>query len=93
MMWVPVRIVLDCCPKSQGMMMLVRSMSPDLIAVDEIGGEEDARAVEYAGSCGCALAASLTAEAWKRSGKNRDLNAWRKKDFLRGLSFWTKKDL
>ena len=50
--------VLDCCPKSQGMMMLVRSMSPSLIAVDEIGGEEDAGAAEYAGSCGCALAAS-----------------------------------
>ena len=55
--------VLDCCPKSQGMMMLVRSMSPELIAVDEIGGEEEARAIEYAGNCGCSLAATAHGES------------------------------
>lgn len=51
--------VLDCCPKSQGMMMLVRSMAPAVVAVDEIGGPEEARAVEYAANCGCSLAASV----------------------------------
>ena len=33
--------VLDGCPKLQGMRMLLRSMSPQVIAVDELGGEED----------------------------------------------------
>lgn len=51
--------VLDCCPKSQGMMMLVRTMAPDVIAVDEVGGREDTEAIEYAGNCGCALAATV----------------------------------
>lgn len=33
--------VLDNCPKSQGMRMVLRSMSPQIIAMDELGGEED----------------------------------------------------
>lgn len=37
--------VLDGCPKAEGMMMLIRSMSPDVIIVDEIGRKEDADAI------------------------------------------------
>ncbi|MGN1386709.1 MAG: stage III sporulation protein AA [Bacillus sp. (in: firmicutes)] len=37
--------VLDACPKAEGMMMLIRSMSPDVIVADEIGRTEDAAAV------------------------------------------------
>ena len=50
--------VLDCCPKSEGMQMLVRSMSPDVVAVDELGCEEDFRAVETVIHCGCKLIAT-----------------------------------
>lgn len=35
--------ILDACPKAEGMKMLVRSMSPDVVAVDELGREEDFR--------------------------------------------------
>lgn len=51
--------VLDGCPKALGMMMLVRSMAPAVLAADEIGGEEDLRAVEYAATCGCRLLATI----------------------------------
>lgn len=37
--------VLDSCPKAEGMMMMIRSMSPEILIVDEIGREEDSRAV------------------------------------------------
>lgn len=51
--------VLDCCPKSQGMMMLVRTMAPQVIAVDEIGSRQDMEAIEYVKNCGCSLAATI----------------------------------
>lgn len=51
--------VLDCCQKKDGMLMLVRSMKPDIIAVDEIGGEEDAGALQYVSLCGCKILATI----------------------------------
>ena len=51
--------ILDCCPKAKGMMMLIRSMSPQVIAVDEIGSREDIEAINYVISCGCKLIATV----------------------------------
>lgn len=51
--------ILDACPKSKGMMMLVRSMAPNVIAVDELGGAEDIHSLEYAMNCGCKILATV----------------------------------
>ncbi|TCS96396.1 stage III sporulation protein AA [Hazenella coriacea] len=40
--------VLDACPKAEGMMMMIRSMSPEVLVVDEIGRKEDSDAVHEA---------------------------------------------
>lgn len=44
--------VLDACPKAEGMMMLIRSMSPDVLVVDEIGRKEDINAINEAINAG-----------------------------------------
>jgi stage III sporulation protein AA len=51
--------ILDCCPKAKGMMMLIRSMSPQIIAVDEIGSKEELEAIDYVIGCGCKLIATV----------------------------------
>lgn len=50
--------VLDGCPKAEGMMMLIRSMSPEVIVVDEIGREEDAAAIREAVHAGIRVIAT-----------------------------------
>ncbi|QZY56968.1 stage III sporulation protein AA [Crassaminicella profunda] len=47
--------ILDACPKAEGMMMLIRSMSPHIIATDEIGKKEDIFAIEEALNAGIKL--------------------------------------
>lgn len=37
--------VMDACPKAEGMMMMIRSMSPEILIVDEIGSEADVKAL------------------------------------------------
>ncbi len=51
--------VLDGCPKSQGMLMLLRSMAPQILAVDEVGRREDVEAIAYARCCGCRILATM----------------------------------
>ncbi len=51
--------VLDACPKVLGMMLLLRSMSPKVIAIDEIGGREDMEALQQVASCGSRIIATI----------------------------------
>ena len=51
--------VLDGCSKAEGMRMLLRSMAPDIIAVDEIGSMEDMEAIRQVTNNGCRLLATM----------------------------------
>ncbi len=53
--------ILDRCPKAQGISMLIRSMSPAVIAVDELGSPDDAVAVRDAVRCGVRILATAHA--------------------------------
>jgi len=53
--------VLDGCYKAEGMLLLLRSMSPEIIATDEIGRAEDAAAIEEAVNTGVKVIATAHA--------------------------------
>ena len=50
--------VLSACPKSEGMLMALRSLGPDVIATDEIGSDEDLRALGEAVNSGVTVLAT-----------------------------------
>lgn len=59
--------VLDGCPKAIGMKLLIRSMSPDVLAVDELGRAEDIEALREAQRCGVKVIATI------HGGSKRDV--------------------
>ena len=50
--------LIDGCPKHIGVFMLLRSMAPKVIAVDEIGNEKDFEAIRQAVNSGCVILAT-----------------------------------
>ena len=54
--------IYDCCPKVDGIMLMIRAMSPQVVAVDEIGGEEDVDALMRAKHAGIRLIATMHGE-------------------------------
>jgi len=47
--------VMDACPKAEGMMMMIRSMSPEVLVVDEIGSYDDVQALLEAINAGVTI--------------------------------------
>jgi len=54
--------ILDACPKKIGMMLLVRSMAPQVIALDELGLKEEIEVLDQIMNCGCKVVATIHGE-------------------------------
>lgn len=57
--------ILDGCPKEQGIIMLIRSMSPNIIATDEIGKSADIYAIEAALCAGVSLITTIHGNSYE----------------------------
>jgi len=54
--------VIEGCPKDKGLMLLLRAMDPQVLAVDEITAPEDVKALTAAAGCGVTLLATAHGE-------------------------------
>ncbi len=79
--------VMDGCPKAEAMGMLLRSMTPQILAADEIGMEEDVFAIRAAAGSGCKVVASAHGGSLTELQKNPVLRMlWEERRFERYVS-------
>ena len=69
--------ILDSCPKSLGIIQAIRALSPEVLAVDEIGSLEDVEALKHAFNCGVYVVSTI-------HGKNMD--ELKRKNYLKELT-------
>lgn len=76
--------VMDGCPKAEAMMMLLRSMTPQILAADEIGMEADVFAIRAAAGSGCKVVASAHGGSFEELIRNPVLRTlWEERRFER----------
>lgn len=67
--------VLDACPKELGIFLLLRAMTPQVIAIDELGSEGELEQLKNAAACGCRILATAhgagMADVRRRFGMGR----------------------
>ena len=78
--------VLDACPKALGMIMAVRSLSPQVIIADEIGRTEDAEAIQECINAGVSVISSVHAGNMQELSRRPVMkNLLEQKLFQRGI--------
>ena len=79
--------VLDGVPKSIGITMLIRSMSPKIIVADEIGSKDDVEAIKYAMCCGIKGIFTAHGSNFEDLKANPELNSLLKIGYLDRIVF------
>lgn len=65
--------ILDACPKAEGMLMMIRSLSPHVLITDEIGRPEDSQAVMEAIHAGVGVIATAHGFGLQEVRRRREL--------------------
>lgn len=68
--------VLDRCPKNPGMVMALRAMNPEIIAVDELGTARDYEAVRQVMYCGCKILGTMHARDIEELEQKETMKKW-----------------
>lgn len=79
--------VFDGYPKSDGILMAIRTMSPDYIFVDEIGTEKDYNAILHSAYCGVEIIATVHASSLTALKKKDNINKLLKTGAFRYIVF------
>ena len=83
--------VLDACPKAEGIMLMLRSLSPQVIITDELGRPEDTRAVEEAVHAGVSIIASAHGSCLEEVMQRPILREMLEKNYFERLVFLSNK--
>jgi stage III sporulation protein AA len=83
--------VLDACPKALGVMMALRALAPALVTTDEIGREEDARALREGVCAGVAILASAHGDSLEDISRRPGLKALLAADVFHTIIFLSRR--
>ena len=72
--------VIEGCNKTEGILLLIRTMSPEVIAVDELGAKEDYEAIEQAVCSGCRIVGTIHARNIKELQQKFLIQGWNEKE-------------
>lgn len=84
--------VLDNCKKVVGMRMLLRSMSPRVIAVDELGDEEEIRLIQQMAGNGCMVIATIHGNSIEELRQKKMLRELWEKSLFENIVLLSKKN-
>ena len=84
--------VIDACGKAEGMLMALRSMSPQIIAVDELGDKEDFKALEQIVHCGSRILGTIHADDIEDLKDKLELCCWKEKNIFKRYILLGKKE-
>ena len=84
--------VLDNCKKAMGMRILLRSMAPRVIAVDELGDEEEINLIQQMTGNGCAVIATIHGNSMEELKQKKILQELWDKSMFENIVLLSKKN-